>query len=1758
EKREIVEEAVGNLELTVLDLALLRDEGLSVQELAARRREEMERDDEAERLALRQALEGKEAQAEIAALGADSHSGSLEDNLQNLVVELCKAVDRDSCTVSGAEVSVDASLQLGRGWFGPTVQAEMSSSISGAGKRASLSKRRSLSKASIVGAEALGVEHQHGVVKELRKLVTIQHDNLVRIEGWCSINDTLWVLTEPCNMSLAAFLARRVSGSLSKGDKGVVESWSLGLARALAHLHSKQDILHGDVRPHNVMVDPLSRICKLRLPLGRPSQQLVGMAADAFSAPETLGEAPQWTHRADVFSFAMVCFVMAHEAYPWREFEEESRVILEHVTLEGVRPTVDEAAGKAFGVMLKHAWEQDVDLRPSSTQVVEYLKACGYGQAKRVSRVAVRRSSRFLRSLLRFGTKTTAPFTLPGALEESLEALEGKVVQMAERIKAMAARIDGDEHDLTEAEVLAVLEPLGELIATDMPSREMEDPVKWALRDKLWTEDAIGDLISLTKAQSESAAVQGHTCIILRFVSRVEDNVISEKLVHSMGGGAAVLDAMEAFRNDPFVQEKGCAALWSLVYPQRNNRGDFGDKVKALVLRTLEDFQDNPTVLTPCLATIWNLAVNADYARQLIDDRVHVTCMELFTRLPDSPGVHEKVCGLMWNLASTFSGEMADLGMADKMVAAMRRGFAYAPLQYRGFWALATLAIPYANLVYEAGGMDHSLHALRAHPFDESVVLGALRCIWNLSPRYGSKLVEADVGAYFIQVLQSHVQNEDVSTAVLAVLRNLTLVQEPGESAKSSLMAFHLVNLLKVHVENSQLCARVLDVMTKVMTGNVAFQRALRSHGLSQALAQASALSQNERAAVFGDLEIPGGRTAEQCPRTRGAQQEAAWELPCGRPSWCLDRQGQRGVCVVWWRMGRAKGTSDRQTFKVSGQPTVAGGMEAQGLDAGVELEVLWRDAAEAQEWLGALRTVAFRLVGRRLRKLLEGVQRQRAFVKILPHGSLLDVSDAVRRVHDVLFDLHEAGVADRELEKVVTLFNARRLRWRLHDAVVDLEVVLRATAVVAAPNARPRSRADIAEELEAEMSADEKSEDLVLEGLLGSKEVVAALPDSGEAGAVGSIDVAAFVARIMSQVDAALYSDIRADQVRFLEQEGAANVQQGWFGQLAKADLMLGPRDRTRVVAEDLTSLDVQHDVLKKLRQVRHIAHENLVRVHGVTTISRAPWIITEPYEMSLAEVVRRDVPLDVDTVLALKWMKGLARALEHLHDVEHLVHCDVRPHNVLVDAVKRSAKLRLPMRPLRGELMREDAFSAPETLGPKPKWTTRSDVYSFGMVAFVMSHQQDPWHDATGSRDTLFDPEGVVHVRPTIAPETPAHVADLMRLAWSHDVSKRPGFKQIVQFLKQHKRKTAARRSSNMLRNLVTFVSDRAPPFKYTPPPKVDDTESFESQVARLRWTTNQLLDLGLDQPEATTQRIVALLDPLSELLATDCDLRTDEPETKWELRVAFWELDPMGKVLEIMDVMGGSAAVSISGLVLVRFVTRISDSEPVVDKLINQLDVLDRVAQAMERHVTSGEVQEKACQAVRNLAFLEKFALQTYAMVKDHMLQAMKDHVGDAAVMGSCCEGLQNLAGSPALREEIVDFGFGEAIMEAMGRHEADADLQYRGLGALLNIGVDTVNEYKLMDLNVHATISKALKVSFVKPRMVTTAFGVVRNYSLHINSLAKWRDVGILRDIQKGLRMYPLIADLQLEGLVCYTHFVQSQKADLIAIDGHHDM
>ncbi len=156
----------------------------------------------------------------------------------------------------------------------------------------------------------------------------------------------------------------------------------------------------------------------------------------------------------------------------------------------------------------------------------------------------------------------------------------------------------------------------------------------------------------------------------------------------------------------------------------------------------------------------------------------------------------------------------------------------------------------------------------------------------------------------------------------------------------------------------------------------------------------------------------------------------------------------------------------------------------------------------------------------------------------------------------------------------------------------------------------------------------------------------------------------------------------------------------------------------------------------IREAKNAANLNHENIVHVYEVNTEGEYPYIVSEYIDgMTLAERVM-GAPIEYKEIARLLIL--IAEAVHHAHE-RGIIHRDLKPSNILLDAAQKpyvadfglarnlAAEHTMTM---EGEILGTPAYMSPEQAdGKLSKITTRSDVYSLGVILYRLLCRENPF---------------------------------------------------------------------------------------------------------------------------------------------------------------------------------------------------------------------------------------------------------------------------------------------------------------------------------------------------------------------------------------------------------------------------------------------
>eukprot|EP00039_Didymoeca_costata_P008720 m.115429 g.115429 ORF g.115429 m.115429 type:complete len:683 (+) comp14203_c0_seq3:185-2233(+) len=230
-------------------------------------------------------------------------------------------------------------------------------------------------------------ENQREALKhEVKILSKLDHPNIVKLEGACSMGEKLCLCTE---YSEFGSLAKFIHTDHKPYSLGAVYRWGQDIATAMRFIHHK-GILHRDLKSANVLLflrpdignvidrndDALfsqltAKICDFGLALeGRGDNE--GTAGTfRWMAPEVMAGKP-CTVQSDIYAFGMVLYEIGARQIPFSNFKESAAVIFA-VAGKKNRPPIPQGFPVLLSGITRSCWSHFPDQRLSMDDIIDIL-----------------------------------------------------------------------------------------------------------------------------------------------------------------------------------------------------------------------------------------------------------------------------------------------------------------------------------------------------------------------------------------------------------------------------------------------------------------------------------------------------------------------------------------------------------------------------------------------------------------------------------------------------------------------------------------------------------------------------------------------------------------------------------------------------------------------------------------------------------------------------------------------------------------------------------------------------------------------------------------------------------------------------------------------------------------------------------------------------------------------------------------------------------------------------------------------------------------------------------------------------------------------------------------------------------------------------------------------------------------------------------------------------------------------------------------
>ncbi|KAG0225123.1 hypothetical protein BGW42_004636 [Actinomortierella wolfii] len=202
---------------------------------------------------------------------------------------------------------------------------------------------------------------------------------------------------------------------------------------------------------------------------------------------------------------------------------------------------------------------------------------------------------------------------------------------------------------------------------------------------------------------------------------------------------------------------------------------------------------------------------------------------------------------------------------------------------------------------------------------------------------------------------------------------------------------------------------------------------------------------------------------------------------------------------------------------------------------------------------------------------------------------------------------------------------------------------------------------------------------------------------------------------------------------------------------------------------------------IKKEIDILQRLHHPNIIQFYDTHTHDDGSvfLIMDLAKKGSLREVIKNRELVNWDTKT---WIAHeIARGLEYIHS-ERVIHRDLKSANVLLTehmTVKLAdfglSEIKIATTRSTGTFTGTIGWMAPELFAPRPRYSTKSDIYAFGMVMWEMAAMSTPPFQHDYSRVVLA---ALVERgdREELPDETPDEYRALVIRCWDSDPMKRP----------------------------------------------------------------------------------------------------------------------------------------------------------------------------------------------------------------------------------------------------------------------------------------------------------------------------------------------------------------------------------------------
>lgn len=257
--------------------------------------------------------------------------------------------------------------------------------------------------------------------------------------------------------------------------------------------------------------------------------------------------------------------------------------------------------------------------------------------------------------------------------------------------------------------------------------------------------------------------------------------------------------------------------------------------------------------------------------------------------------------------------------------------------------------------------------------------------------------------------------------------------------------------------------------------------------------------------------------------------------------------------------------------------------------------------------------------------------------------------------------------------------------------------------------------------------------------------------------------------------------------------------LNSGSFSIVCKADKS-GQAVAVKIIDLNKTSIEVKKRFLpRELYTMNKLKHPNIIKIFDIFTLQSVRiYVFMELADGGdLLDLVTQEGALPEPRAKSL--YRGVADALRYIHETG-LAHRDIKCENILLNKERTVGKIadfgfsRTCFEPSTGQRRLSNTYcgsatyAAPEILKLKPYDAMIADVWSMGVVLFVVVNNQLPFRDNRNNLKDLL--KQALEKRYVLKESFSEELKDLIKRQLEPEIKKRITMKQVVQhkWLKQN----------------------------------------------------------------------------------------------------------------------------------------------------------------------------------------------------------------------------------------------------------------------------------------------------------------------------------------------------------------------------------